>query len=314
MAMAAPSAEAPRGRKRGAEGPPALPHEEVQDQARAWTEVFTLFQQSGRDDRGAAFAMSMGALRRRGEEIDSIDRQIEALRFAAGRLQQHARCEAAGPGGAPSVTPQAQAWGRALAGSLGEKVRQVAAAEAAEEPPWRAAVLADEAHAEALRLLAGKRGAEGEADAQAGAESDAVVREREDRWIGPSATCCAPAASTPAACRFGQGYRRAGASCERESAARGAAAGGTTRRRTSTRRATPCGQARRRARPTAARSAASSGRSAPSTTRSPRRRWRTCPARCRSRWRGRQRSSSSRSCCCTCSCCRSWAACRTPRL
>ncbi|CAK0881445.1 unnamed protein product [Prorocentrum cordatum] len=160
MAMAAPSAEAPRGRKRGAEGPPALPHEEVQDQARAWTEVFTLFQQSGRDDRGAAFAMSMGALRRRGEEIDSIDRQIEALRFAAGRLQQHARCEAAGPGGAPSVTPQAQAWGRALAGSLGEKVRQVAAAEAAEEPPWRAAVLADEAHAEALRLLAGKRGAE----------------------------------------------------------------------------------------------------------------------------------------------------------
>ncbi|CAK0881444.1 unnamed protein product [Prorocentrum cordatum] len=121
MAMAAPSAEAPRGRKRGAEGPPALPHEEVQDQARAWTEVFTLFQQSGRDDRGAAFAMSMGALRRRGEEIDSIDRQIEALRFAAGRLQQHARCEAAGPGGAPSVTPQAQAWGRALAGSAGSR-------------------------------------------------------------------------------------------------------------------------------------------------------------------------------------------------
>lgn len=143
------------------------------EEAKAWTEVFTLFQQSGRDDRGAAYAMSMGALRRKSEELDL---QIEAIRFQESRLLQFARGEAKvdeelAPKAAASASEAARHWGKQLAGGICSQVRQFRGLDFLEEKPWQAATMADDAHDEAVDLLETQQREQEEADLKAKAEA-----------------------------------------------------------------------------------------------------------------------------------------------
>lgn len=146
------------------------------EEARAWTEVFTLFQQSGRDDRGAAYAMSMGALRRKGEDLDQ---QIEALSYVEDKLLHLARQEARAarpvtfPDGAASGSSTARVWGRALAGAVAERARDTALRAAAGQKPWQAAVIADDAHMEAVHTLERQQREQAEAEARAKADEAA---------------------------------------------------------------------------------------------------------------------------------------------
>lgn len=148
------------------------------DDAQQWTEVFTLFQQSGRDDRGATYAMSMGALRRKGEELDQ---QLEELKYAEEQLLKKARMEAEGtraPGsnGPRSASAAANVWGRSVACTMTEKVRHGAVLAEMAEEPWQAAVVADQAHSEALQQLNRQQKEQQEAAERARIEEAAQAR------------------------------------------------------------------------------------------------------------------------------------------
>lgn len=145
------------------------------EEARAWTEVFTLFQQSGRDDRGAAYAMSMGALRRKSEDLDL---QIEAARFKLSRLLQFARGEAMIEEGISksASSESSRMWGKEQAGRLCAKVQQHRGKRLLEEKPWQAALMADEAHEEAVDLLETQHQNQEEADIRAKAEAKAQAQ------------------------------------------------------------------------------------------------------------------------------------------
>mmetsp|Transcript_66808 Transcript_66808/g.168700 ORF Transcript_66808/g.168700 Transcript_66808/m.168700 type:complete len:326 (-) Transcript_66808:95-1072(-) len=161
--------------------------EAAAQEARDWTEVFTLFQQGGRDDRGAAYAMSMGALRRKCEDLDL---QLEALRFQESRLLQFARGEckvesAADAAAAAEKAPEAmQARGRKLADNMLAQVRLSRGKDLVKSEPWEAAVMADDAHEEAADLLETQQREQEEldirtkAEAKAQAQAQAEVEER----------------------------------------------------------------------------------------------------------------------------------------
>lgn len=149
---------------------------EADEAAKAWTEVFTIFQQVGRDDRGAAYAMGMGSLRRKGEDLD---KQLAALAFAEAQLLKHAREEAEAK--LPVRPSKAQGsvsnvWGRTLARSLTEKVRDATLHALVEEEPWRAAVTADAAHAEAIEALRRRQQEQAQAEARAKEEEEARAK------------------------------------------------------------------------------------------------------------------------------------------
>lgn len=148
--------------------------EEAVDEARTWTEVFTLFQQNGRDDRGAAYALAMGALTKRSE---SIDQQLEALRVAEARLLTFAS-EEASPQLPASVSEASRARGHERAGDMCSKVRDAAAAAAAAERPWSAAESADRYHSEALQSLAAKRQTQAGIEEKNKAEAEAKAKRR----------------------------------------------------------------------------------------------------------------------------------------
>lgn len=156
------------------------------EEARAWTEVFTLFQQSGRDDRGAAYAMSMGALRRKSEDLDL---QIEAARFKKSRLMQYARGEVkvdeeSAHTAAATTSDASRAFGKQLARELLAQVRLARGKELLVEKPWQAGVMADDAHEEAAELLESQQREQEEADIKAKAEAKAqqqVQAEVDDR-------------------------------------------------------------------------------------------------------------------------------------
>lgn len=148
------------------------------EEARAWTEVFTLFQQSGRDDRGAAYAMSMGALRRKSEDLDL---QIEGARFKLNRLLHYARGEAKVDESsissiAASSSEAARTWGKQLADRLCAETRQARGKQILTEKPWQAAVMADDAHEEAVDLLERQQQSQEEADIRSKAEAKAQAQ------------------------------------------------------------------------------------------------------------------------------------------
>lgn len=122
--------------------------------------------------------MTMGTLRRKGEELDQ---QLEACRFAEERLLQLAGDETRGTGTLAATSSASRSWGEGLASALGAKVRQEAVEEVADEAPWQAARMADEAHREALQLLMSQQQAEAEAEVRAQAEAESRARkEAED--------------------------------------------------------------------------------------------------------------------------------------
>uniref|UniRef100_A0A7S2NUL1 C3H1-type domain-containing protein n=1 Tax=Zooxanthella nutricula TaxID=1333877 RepID=A0A7S2NUL1_9DINO len=162
------------------------------EEARAWTEVFTLFQQAGRDDRGAAYAMSMGALRRKCEDLDL---QLEAARFQEQRLLHFARSEmkvddTSALAAADAASEAARTFGRELAGSLCTQVRSSRGRDFVQAKPWQAALMADDAHEEASDTLERQQKEQEELDirtkAQAKAEAAALAEAEEkiEREVG----------------------------------------------------------------------------------------------------------------------------------
>lgn len=161
--------------------------EAAAQEARDWTEVFTLFQQSHRDDRGAAYAMSMGTLRRKCEDLDL---QLEALRFQESRLLQFARGDCKVNGAAEAAAAAAKApeaarsRGRKLADDLLAQVRLSRGKDIVQSEPWEAAVMADDAHEEAADLLETQQRDQEEldirtkAEAKARAQAEAEVEEK----------------------------------------------------------------------------------------------------------------------------------------
>jgi len=120
-------------------------------------EVFTLFQKSGRDDRAAAFAMSMGGLRKKADELE---KQMAAMNHAKEKLLQMAREEgeyATVKVGAPVVSEEgkeaSRAWGRDLAHSMHKRVQEAVRRKGADEEPWQEMVKAEEARTQAERTL-----------------------------------------------------------------------------------------------------------------------------------------------------------------
>mmetsp|Transcript_35745 Transcript_35745/g.102761 ORF Transcript_35745/g.102761 Transcript_35745/m.102761 type:complete len:337 (-) Transcript_35745:77-1087(-) len=156
-------------------------------EAKAWTEVFTLFQQSGRDDRGAAYAMTMGSLRRQGEDLD---RQLEELEYIEEQLLAHAReeAEAKVPNASGSrdaaVGSAASSWGRSLACGMTDEVRLGAKLAAAKEEHSQAAAIADRAHEEALETLEQQQKEKAEAEARAKAEEEAQAQSNAEAPTG----------------------------------------------------------------------------------------------------------------------------------
>mmetsp|Transcript_22421 Transcript_22421/g.62955 ORF Transcript_22421/g.62955 Transcript_22421/m.62955 type:complete len:300 (-) Transcript_22421:27-926(-) len=151
--------------------PPAAGN--VAEEARAWTEVFTLFQQSGQDDRGAAYAMGMGSLRQKSEELSQ---DMEALQSAERELLELARREAkeaaADADMAADLPDASRAWGEELVGSLASQAQQASAQEFAREVPSRAARLAQEAHQDAMQHFPPPQGGQ----AAPGEQVDAAER------------------------------------------------------------------------------------------------------------------------------------------
>jgi len=127
------------------------------DEAKAWTEVFTLFQKSGRDDRAAAFAMSMGGLRKKADELE---KQMAAMNHAKEKLLQTAREEgeyATQAVGAPVVSEESKeasrAWGRDLAQTMQKRVQEAVRRKGFDDEPWQEMVKAEEARTQAERTL-----------------------------------------------------------------------------------------------------------------------------------------------------------------
>lgn len=152
-------------------------------EARIWTEVFTLFQKGHRDDRGAAYAMSMGALRRKCEELDL---RLEAVRFQESRLLQFARTDVqagtreAASQAASQAPDAARAAGAALADRMTMQVRQARGYQKLVSKPWQAAVMADDAHEEAADLLETQQREQEERDIRQKAEAKAKAQALEE--------------------------------------------------------------------------------------------------------------------------------------
>jgi len=180
------------------------------EDVRAWTEVFTQFQRNGQEDRGAAFAMTVGSLRRRREQLEL---RIEAAEFKEKRLLSFAHHElditseddasalkssstsssAAAAAVASTRAKEApeisRSWGRALAERLGAEVAKSRAMDRLAAVPWKAAIMADDAHGDAVERLEREQKEREQVDlttravAKAQAQAVAEVDERIDREV-----------------------------------------------------------------------------------------------------------------------------------
>lgn len=140
-----------------------------------WNETLALLQDSGRATRTAFYTSTMAALKRKSDELD---RQIEELHEAEGRLLQMARSAAVPAPGAPfkEATEKNVDWARELVRTVNEQVQREAVVEAATEGPWQVHKLADEASQEATRALESQRKTQAEADAKVQAAALEVSR------------------------------------------------------------------------------------------------------------------------------------------
>ncbi|CAE8654698.1 unnamed protein product, partial [Polarella glacialis] len=85
--------------------------------SRAWAGIFNLFHKNGMPDRGTAYALGLGSLRRKIQELDD---ELEAVSHSESVLLEFARREAkkartSGADGPPSLSDESLRWGEALA-------------------------------------------------------------------------------------------------------------------------------------------------------------------------------------------------------